>query len=998
MRILVWILGLTCFLVCTTSAYFFFPTPRGALAEAGGETSGLDGAPPTAAGAERVATALSAAKDIVTAERDRIAAIVGGLDLARLRDVIRRHEMSADARETDQRGELRAELDLLLSTTPDLEFLIWFGADGQVLAAGAEARDDDTGQGEDLSRRVGAIVEVLLRERELRSGLEWLPTELLRVWSAAGDVGARTGLRFCAATIVATRPDFVSGAVLAGSPIGPFITSLGDVERQSGDVRVELFAVDEQHNAAAVRGDSSRFGVLRPAFIDEIERLGSTTKAPFVDGGDVLANWIGVPSIRGRFSAVLGVVALPPIPATSRAASSEDAYAALIAGRDWLAEFVQRKDVWIVTASVLAGLLLVWFALKTWSRRVDAVPIGMSGFEVLGPLNRSEATAIQQLRRRLEAVPLETKRLLAEEIAERTREMESSVGAELAKMRSDFESVRRSLASHRDELTTLVEGLPGAAGDDERLGGKLESLQTALEKIESSLRPEAAIGEDDSTGRLRAIEASLAELAVSLGRRAEEPTPVLALVDERLRSLESRLSSSGRDPFPGVPYPGGADASDGIPAEWREEAARLRSEIDSARTRTQELIAKLEGARSVELELRGELEELRAREADLADRLAEEISSRGANGARSGVLESRVAELEASLELARAESRQRMEELDRREAAAAAPDLLDALRSEKDALEVELEALRREAFALREERDARAVESARLEARVREVGAEAEGKASAHSRELEQLRREVDEVQDFQGALLQGNLPLAFLAVDSASTIIVFNPAAETLLGVAGADALGTRLDALDLGSREFLQRLVARAERTLAHASSLVDEPSAFEFGDRNLWLTLRCEPIVTSDDRCVGAIISIEDSTKERLLHAQAEEQENFLESLARSIPVALVVTDNDRRVIVWNSGAERILKLTEDDALGRDLLDLRCRLYESSFREEFRSAEREGRATRFQILAETEEVQAKYLVTFSPFRALDGKPCGHVLLIERAAHTKVVSRQEG
>ena len=70
------------------------------------------------------------------------------------------------------------------------------------------------------------------------------------------------------------------------------------------------------------------------------------------------------------------------------------------------------------------------------------------------------------------------------------------------------------------------------------------------------------------------------------------------------------------------------------------------------------------------------------------------------------------------------------------------------------------------------------------------------------------LRAELQGLQEFQLALVQGRLPFALLAVDTDLQVFVWSPALEKLLSIPAAAAIGRRLDAIDIRPVELRDRM----------------------------------------------------------------------------------------------------------------------------------------------------------------------------------------------
>jgi PAS domain S-box-containing protein len=254
-------------------------------------------------------------------------------------------------------------------------------------------------------------------------------------------------------------------------------------------------------------------------------------------------------------------------------------------------------------------------------------------------------------------------------------------------------------------------------------------------------------------------------------------------------------------------------------------------------------------------------------------------------------------------------------------------------------------------------------------------------------REVEILREESEGVQGFQGALITGNLPAALGAVDSSRKVFVWNPAAEELWGLPAASALGESLDSLALEPATLHRRLAEEI-----HACTKSGRPSStpilsFNTDDGDeLHVRLFCEPVADVHGDNSGVIFSVENVTEATTYAIESELRGQFQDTLAGSIPMALVVTDCEHRVISWNCHAERILDVDEEEALGRGLLELPLRLSRGEFSRAFLSACEERQPSRFVVKTIDDD---ECMVTVSPFVPEEGTSRGWVLLVEEVVH---------
>jgi len=252
--------------------------------------------------------------------------------------------------------------------------------------------------------------------------------------------------------------------------------------------------------------------------------------------------------------------------------------------------------------------------------------------------------------------------------------------------------------------------------------------------------------------------------------------------------------------------------------------------------------------------------------------------------------------------------------------------------------------------------------------------------------EVEILREAADGVRGFHGALVAGNLPTALGAVDCDGRVFVWNPAAERLWGLRAETVLGKSLRSVALKPEPLYQRLAEEVRGCVRDGRPSSTSVLSFETdGGDELHVRLFCEPVEDARGDVAGVIFSVEDVTESTTNAIESELLGQFQDTLAGSIPMALVITDSRHCVVSWNSHAEEILGVEEDDALGRSILDLPLRLSTGEFGPRFLSVCEEQHASRFLVATADDE---ECLVTVSPFETEEGELRGWMLLVEEVA----------
>ena len=148
-----------------------------------------------------------------------------------------------------------------------------------------------------------------------------------------------------------------------------------------------------------------------------------------------------------------------------------------------------------------------------------------------------------------------------------------------------------------------------------------------------------------------------------------------------------------------------------------------------------------------------------------------------------------------------------------------------------------------------------------------------------------------------------------------------------------------------------------------------------------------MSCDPILGSKGEALGGVIIANDITEQVEQEIEARLHSLFSQSLARSIPGALVVIDNRNRVISWNRAAEAILGISEEAAVGEDFFSLKTLLAKGVFRRRFEENKKNRASHRVRVRLEAKGVPGQYVITQSPFLGSDDTVRGAMLFIQEA-----------
>jgi len=597
--------------------------------------------------------------------------------------------------------------------------------------------------------------------------------------------------------------------------------------------------------------------------------------------------------------------------------------------------------------------------------------------------NDEQRSRIAQLAKNLELVEEALRSSESETGEERDRACQLEEEIEQAKQ--SFEDAKRLFAEQQAEMKARARESANEAS------GRLEAATAVLEKRAGELTDE--VGEVRQ--ELEAARSSEADLEERAGQLALE-------VDE----LREKLSSA-RDSEDGYEKRAG---------ELSEEVNEVRQELYAVSNSEAVLKEERVALENENASLREERESYRQKAVKLEQQNAAIINQIESLKVDHDTAKREVADAHDRLESAQDGDIDPLGGLmgmddTSIETSDAAQDREDFLRlyEEMDEMRAQLEIEQRGRRELQEERDSLVAQIDHLQNEVRSTKkaarddselvahcaalertkAELEDRVVTLTKEVGEMRHEINGVHGLQGTLVTGNLPTPLAAVDPSLKVIVWNPAAESFWGVTAAEALGGQLDQVALLSQELRDRIVADVRRRLDDQEPGSTPFLSIERSDgRTKHFRLHYEPVRNVEGQPEGVIVSVEDVTETTDRAIECELQTQFQDTLTASIPLALVVTDPKLRVMSWNPHATDILGVAEDDALGHELFDLALRTDVDEFQREFRTISDGGKAGRFickPINGAPSGDPIDQLVTVSPFVMDSGEFRGWVLLVE-------------
>ncbi|MEM7231230.1 MAG: PAS domain-containing protein [Planctomycetota bacterium] len=1055
--VLVWLTGLTFFLACTATAYVVFPTPSPVHASADLESSKEAEESRQRALESRVASVYSELETVAQAEVAAVdSALSEFLDRESLRPILLQLEQSSDNADA-QRLVLRQELESEL-VKRKLDFAVYAPWTGDAVFAVRSSSEAASELSADDAKFIRELSESVLRSGTRRTGLAPFPPSFLPIDGTRLADGQEAQYFVSSSAPIHVRPDVASGALIVGRDLTELLGRFATVTGRDPDLRYHVFAKKPGQTAKVVTGACDGLSV-RSALLNELTKHGTSSVQAFLDGANgKVGRWMLLPGL-GSHALGWGVTVKPAVfegKAASSLVSSQE--------EDLLARLSAEGIVDAIVVGALAFLALVVLGAFFYisSNRRDSKLIVVEGAAVPAPIDSDDASLTTRDRRfldkRLARVPMDAREAVTEAMREQQSNLEEAMSGEFSKLRTEVETFRNALVTSREDLEDLVrEASPGhyavapSAGPDaageEALSALVSEIRSAVESSLELYQPpkHEDLGElrsvlEQHGGQLETIGSSLQSVSKALQGSGKDDEAV----DRVLRSLEAvhaKFDSLAHQ-SPAAPAVATAVAtSEGSEAEieslrehWQREMEKVRAEVNQTKALGEELVEELESARDTEHRLRSELEEARARENELITAASQENTARKRYESENADLLDKVRMLEErghanSEEVERlrsdvhgfAETRELLErdveqlrnaltsteemqsELEARSSSfeRERDELRSLLEQSSEQRGVEMLARNKELLSEVSELGQRAREAERSlgdankeveglkqkNERANELVREAEGRAAQGSKQqLEDLREEIQGVQDFQEALICGNLPSAMLAVDPEGVIFVWNPECERLLGLARDDVLGRRFLDVEFDAPELAHRVSSCVDEVFAQGRAISSDVESFTLRGADIHLGICSEPVVDPAGKVLGVIIGLDDQTAHAERVRECEVQEQFLDSVADSLPMGLIVVDVDQRIITFSPKAEAILRVEESAALGTPLLEAGTPLQaDSAFCRRIEEGVDGKQAVTLTVADPGAGRRAKLSVHVSPL-VNAGERCGHVLLVDR------------
>lgn len=164
---------------------------------------------------------------------------------------------------------------------------------------------------------------------------------------------------------------------------------------------------------------------------------------------------------------------------------------------------------------------------------------------------------------------------------------------------------------------------------------------------------------------------------------------------------------------------------------------------------------------------------------------------------------------------------------------------------------------------------------------------------------------------------------IGFVMLDELLTVIYFSRAAERLLGRSADEVLGHPFFDLFFDLRE--TPLFAAVEAALRQGKSEELHNRTLPLGGRKAALDVKVEPMRNDAKQIVGCTLLFHDVNRDRLRDQQAFRYEKYFENILNDAADAIILLNENHRVIMWNKAAETLFGYSEAEMFGKGLTRL-------------------------------------------------------------------------
>ncbi|HEY0159500.1 MAG TPA: PAS domain S-box protein [Thermoanaerobaculia bacterium] len=161
------------------------------------------------------------------------------------------------------------------------------------------------------------------------------------------------------------------------------------------------------------------------------------------------------------------------------------------------------------------------------------------------------------------------------------------------------------------------------------------------------------------------------------------------------------------------------------------------------------------------------------------------------------------------------------------------------------------------------------------------------------------------------------NAPLAAFVFDRDGCVLRWNPAAEATFGWKQSEVVGQPLPIVPPAAREEFRKL---RQRVLDGENVTGVEAIRQRKDGTQIAVRISAAPYRDASHHVVGVLAMVEDLSVRRALERSVADTARLLAGLVEASPVAMIMTDAESRIRIWNAAAAEMYGWTAAEVVGR------------------------------------------------------------------------------
>jgi len=192
--------------------------------------------------------------------------------------------------------------------------------------------------------------------------------------------------------------------------------------------------------------------------------------------------------------------------------------------------------------------------------------------------------------------------------------------------------------------------------------------------------------------------------------------------------------------------------------------------------------------------------------------------------------------------------------------------------------------------------------------------------------ERKRVQEEVRQLSQFRETIIN-NAHMWLNVLDRKGNVVIWNKVAEDLSGYSSKEVVGhAKIWGWLYPDEVYRKKIEAKLEGILERGEVLEGFETTTRCKDgRSRIISWNERNLSDRDGKVSGSIALGRDVTEHRRLEREIKERQLYLEGVLSAAPDALITLDSSRRIVEWNSGAERLFGYSRDEVIGGNIDDL-------------------------------------------------------------------------